>query len=258
MATRTLKLPRAFTRDDGRERIAIPLWRGVLYALGAIAIGFVVMFVAMIVMIFAAVLITGNAPSTKPGHPVIAAAEMVFYAAGGWFAWRGLRRTVQHQPFRALTRRDVRVFFIGVGALFVARIGMGIVLVLTDQTKHVQAGFEHFDVTSKIPGITGVSVGLAILTLVIVGPVVEEIVFRGLLFGALASRLGIVASAVITALLFGIVHGDLVLLPSLVALGLIAALAYAATGNLWVPIALHALNNSLGAAFLLASSLAKH
>lgn len=257
MATRTLKLPRAFTREDGRERIAVPFWHGIRYAVGATALGFVVMFVAMIVLIFAAVLVTGTTPSTNPGHPLLAGAELIFYATGGWLAWRGLRKTSLH-PFRALTGHDVRAILIGIGALFAVRIATGIILVLTAQTKHVQTGFEHYDVTSKLPGITGVSVALALTTLVIVAPVVEEIVFRGLFFGALATRLGVGGSALITAFLFGVVHGDVVLFPTLAALGFIAALAYAATGNLWVPIALHALNNSLGAIVLIGSALTKH
>ncbi len=246
-----------FTREDGRERIAIPFWRGVLFALGSIAIGIVVMTIALIVSIFAVVLITGNAPSMNAGHPVVAAAEVVFYVAGGWFAWWGLRKAGV-RPFRSLTRRDGRAILIGVGAMFLLRIATGILLVLTDQTKHVQAGFEHFDVTSKTQAVTTISVGLAVLSLVVIAPIVEEIVFRGLLFGALAGRLGVLGSAAITALLFGAVHGDVVLFPTLVAMGFVTALAYAATGNLWVAIALHALNNALGAVFIVGGSLVKH
>lgn len=256
MATRTLRVPRAFTRQDGRERIAIPFWRGVLFALGSIVIGFIATFIAMIVLIVVAVLMTGEMPSKTPGHPLLAISEVVFYAAGGWFAWRGLRNK-SIPALRRFTRRDVGAVLIGIGALFVLRIGTGILLVLTDQTEHVQAGFEHFDVTSKLPGITNLSVALAVLSLVVVAPIVEEIVFRGLLFGALAARLGVLASALITALLFGAIHGDPVLFPSLVALGFIAAIAYAATGNLWVSITLHAVNNSLGAIFLVVTSLTK-
>jgi membrane protease YdiL (CAAX protease family) len=256
LATRTLRLPRAFTREDGRERIAIPFWRGVLFALGSIAIGLSVMTVAMILMIFAVVLITGNTPSMNPGHPVVAAAELVFYAGAGWFAWRGLS-TTGVQPFRKLTRRDGRAILIGVGALFLVRIATGIVLVLTDQTKHVQAGFEHFDVTSKTQAVTATGAALAVLSLVVIAPIVEELVFRGLLFGALAGRLGVLASAIVTALLFGAAHGDLVLFPTLAAMGFVTALAYAGTGNLWVAIALHALNNALGAIFIVGASLYK-
>ncbi len=257
MATLTLGIRRAFTRDDGRERIAIPFWHGALYAVASIAIGFAVMTLALILMIFAVVLITGNTPSMNPGHPVIAAAEVVFYTAAGWFAWWGLRKTSLH-PFRKLTRRDGRAIMLGIAALFLVRILTGVLLVLSNQTKHVQSGFEHFDVSSKTPGITPIAVSLAILSLVVIAPIVEEIVFRGYLFGALAGRLGILGSALITALLFGAVHGDPVLFPSLVAIGFIAALAYAATGNLWVAIILHALNNSLGAIFIIATSATKH
>ena len=66
----------------------------------------------------------------------------------------------------------------------------------------------------------------------------------------MAGRIGIIAGAILTAIIFGLVHGDPVLFPTLAALGLVTALAYAATGNLWVPITLHILNNALGAAFL--------
>jgi len=257
LATRTLKIPHAFTREDGRERIAVPFWRGVLSALGSIAMGFAVSTLALIVMIFAVVLATGHAPSMNAGHPVVAAAEVVFYVAAGCFAWWGLR-ACGRQPFRKLTGRDGRAILIGIAMLFIARIGMAAQLMLTHQTKHVQAGFEHFDVTSKTPAITTIAVSLAVLSLVVVAPVVEEMVFRGLLFGALAGRLGVLGSAVITALLFGAVHGDPVLFPSLAAIGFIGALAYAATGNLWVSIILHASSNAIGAIFIVAGSLTKH
>jgi membrane protease YdiL (CAAX protease family) len=257
LGTRTLRIPRAFTREDGRERIALPFWHGVLYVAASIAVGFLAMMVALVAMIFAVVLVTGNMPSTTPGHPLLAASEVVFYVAGGWFAWRTLRKTGL-RPFRRLTGRDGRAILLGVAALFVARIGTAVELVLTNHTKHVQSGFEHFDVTSKTPSITDISVGLALLSFVIIGPLVEEIVFRGLLFGALAKNLGVLGSAVITALVFGAVHGDVVLFPTLVAIGFIAAVAYAGTGNLWVAVILHALNNSVGAIVIVASSLAKH
>jgi membrane protease YdiL (CAAX protease family) len=257
LATRTLKIPRAFTRADGRERTAIPFCPGVLFAVGSIAIGFAVGTLALFLMTFAVVLGTSHAPSMNSGHPVLAATGVVFYAAGGCFAWWGLRKCGR-QPFRRLTGRDGRAILIGIAMLFIARIGMAAQLIFTNQTKHVQAGFEHFDVTSKTPAITTIAVSLAVVSLVIIAPIVEEMVFRGLLFGALAGRLGVLGSAVITALLFGAVHGDPVLFPSLAAIGFISALAYAATGNLWVSIILHAGSNAIGAIFIVADSLGKH
>ena len=93
------------------------------------------------------------------------------------------------------------------------------------------------------------------LVLVAIGPLVEEMVFRGLLFGALAPRIGVLLGALVSALLFGLAHGDPVLFPALAALGFVNALLYARTANLTVPVALHGLSNALGAAFLIASSL---
>jgi membrane protease YdiL (CAAX protease family) len=212
---------------------------GTLSTLGAIAIGFAATFIATIVLIFAAVLATGTTPSLKPGHPLLAATELIFYAAAGWFAWWRLRAT-NAPRFHPLHAHDMRAILLGLAALFVVRIGTTLQLMLTNQTNHVQAGFEHFDVVSKVPSFTAISVTLAVVTMVAAAPVVEEIVFRGLLFGALAPRLGVLASALITAILFGAAHGDPILFPTLAALGFVAALAYAATGNLWVSITLHA------------------
>lgn len=257
MAVRTHTVPRVFTRADGRDRIAVPFWNGILSFIATIAIGFAAAFVAAIVLTVVIVLATGNTPSLTPGHPLMAATELILYASGGWFAYHRLR-TTGIRAFRRLTGADVRTIFIGIGALMLVRIGLGIQLVLTQQTKHAQAGFEHFDVVTKTPALTAVTATLAVITLVAVAPFIEEILFRGLLFGAFAPKLGVIASAVGTAVIFGASHGDSILFPTLAALGIITALAYAATANLWVPITLHAINNALGAAFLIGSSLTHH
>ncbi len=149
-------------------------------------------------------------------------------------------------PFRRLRGGDVRAILIGTGALFVVRIGTAFQLVATHQTNHVQSGFEHFDVVGKAPDITVLSIALAALAMVVVAPVAEELLFRGLLFGALAPRIGVLAAALVSAVLFGAAHGDPILFPTLAALGFVSAIAYAATGNLWVSVTLHALNNAVG------------
>jgi len=234
------------------ERIAVPFWGGLLSAFGAVTLGMVIATVTGVLLLFGTVLVTGHAPSTAAGHPLSAAFGIIFYAAVGIIAWSALRR--QHRPFfRVPSAHDVRTILIGVGALLVVHIATGIQLVLTHQTKHVQSGFEHFSVATRSPSLTLATTILTALTLVLLAPIVEEMVFRGLLFGALTPRIGLYAAAIISALIFGLVHGDAVLFPTLAALGLINALTYAATGNLIVPITLHALNNGLAAAVLLTS-----
>jgi membrane protease YdiL (CAAX protease family) len=254
VSAQTAGLGRAFTRADGRDRIAVPFWNGVLSAFGAVGISIAVGFVTLVVMVFAIVLITGNMPSTNPGHPLIATGEILSYLAGGWFAWWRLR-TTGRTPLRRLRAGDVRAILIGIGVLFLVRIGTAVQLVATHQTQHVQSGFEHFDVVGKLPNVTIISIALAVAAMVFIAPIVEEIVFRGLLFGALAPHVGVLAAALVSAVIFGAVHGDPVLFPTLAALGFVSAIAYAKTGNLWVSITLHSVNNAIGALFLVSSSL---
>jgi membrane protease YdiL (CAAX protease family) len=254
MSAQTAVLGRAFTRADGRDRIGVPFWNGILSALGAFGISIATAFAAIFLLVVVIILSTGNMPSLNPGHPLAATGEIVSYAAGGWFAWWRLR-SIGRTPFRRLRGGDVRAILIGIGVLFLVRIGTAVQLIATHQTKHVQSGFEHFDVVGKLPNVTLISIALAVLAMVVVAPIVEEMVFRGLLFGALAPRLGVLAAALVSAIIFGAIHGDPVLFPTLAALGFVSAVAYAATGNLWVSVTLHAVNNAVGAAFLVSSSL---
>ncbi len=237
-----------------RERVAVPSWDGIAAVVIAIVIGFGALLLGGIAIGVAGGLTTGHAPKFVPGGLAETALGIVFYAAMAPFAWHQLRRIGRH-PFRRLRARDGRALLAGVGALLLVRVGTALQLVLTHQTKHVQAGFEHFSVTSSQPVLTALDTALNVLALVVLGPLVEEIVFRGLLFGALVQRLGVLLAALVSALLFGLMHGDLVLLPALAALGFVNALIYARTGNLTTAVVLHALNNALGAVFLIASSL---
>lgn len=254
MSAQAVGFGRVFSRADGRDRIGVPFWNGVLSALGAFGISVAVAFVAIFLLVVVIILSTGNMPSLNPGHPLAATGEILSYLAGGWFAWRRLR-TTGLAPFRRLHAGDARAILIGIGVLFLVRIGTAIQLVAMHQTKHVQSGFEHFDVVGKLPNVTIISIALAAVAMVVVAPIVEEMVFRGLLFGALAPRIGVLAAALVSAVIFGAVHGDPVLFPTLAALGFVSAVAYAATGNLWVSVTLHAVNNAVGAIFLVSSSL---
>jgi uncharacterized protein len=78
----------------------------------------------------------------------------------------------------------------------------------------------------------------------ILAPIVEEILFRGLLQSALAKKLPIWAAIGISALLFGAVHFDLYALPVLALMGVIFGILYHLTGSLRVTILAHLINNS--------------
>jgi membrane protease YdiL (CAAX protease family) len=85
---------------------------------------------------------------------------------------------------------------------------------------------------------------------VVIAPVTEEVVFRGVLYPVARERLGLPGGVVATAALFAAVHPLVDWLPLFVfAIGL--ALVYERRGSLLAPITMHAANNALGVAILM-------
>ncbi|NEP57067.1 MAG: CPBP family intramembrane metalloprotease [Symploca sp. SIO2G7] len=81
---------------------------------------------------------------------------------------------------------------------------------------------------------------LAFITVVVVAPVTEELLFRGILLHRWAAKWGITPALLLTSLLFGILHANII---GLFVFGLMMALLYLKTRTLIVPIICHALNN---------------
>jgi membrane protease YdiL (CAAX protease family) len=86
---------------------------------------------------------------------------------------------------------------------------------------------------------------VAWLGVVFVIPCVEEIIFRGLLFAAFQKFWGIIGAILASSVLFVFVHFQIVGFLVLFLLGLILAWARLRSSSLGLPIALHALNNTI-------------
>ncbi len=80
---------------------------------------------------------------------------------------------------------------------------------------------------------------------VIIAPLVEEIMFRGFLYGVIKRFTDSYFAALVTALLFGVVHLHVASFAPLCALGIVLAVAYEVTGSLLVPMGIHALFNTV-------------
>lgn len=84
----------------------------------------------------------------------------------------------------------------------------------------------------------------------IFAPIAEEALFRGLLLPLLVRRVGAVAGLALVALGFAALHGDVGSFPALAVFSVALSLAYARTGTLLVPMAMHALFNVANLALL--------
>ena len=93
------------------------------------------------------------------------------------------------------------------------------------------------------------------ITTIIFAPLGEEIVFRRMLYGLLLP-LGSVKALFLTSFLFSIAHFYLVGIPGLFFLAIILQLLYLHTRNLWCPIQVHMIANSLSFVSVLSTSTA--
>lgn len=146
---------------------------------------------------------------------------------------------------RSLTPRLIgRWFVIGIALMW---IGSLVGTALNDLVYRI-AGLQPVDMVTETFDMLPLSVVL--LGACILGPVCEELLFRGLLAGRLA-RYGQKPAALVSALLFGLYHANVSQFFYAFALGLLLAYAYFYTGSLKAPILLHMLFNFYGSAVVL-------
>lgn len=73
----------------------------------------------------------------------------------------------------------------------------------------------------------------------IVGPIAEELIFRGVVYNRMKKMLSVTASAVCSAILFGVFHGNWVQAPYAIIIGLICVYAYERYKSFISPVLVH-------------------
>jgi len=106
-----------------------------------------------------------------------------------------------------------------------------------DLTEAQQLGFSTH--------IFGIELATAFVLLVIIAPLVEELLFRGYLFGKLRQRAGLIASLALVSLCFAVLHGQLNVGIDTFALSIVLCLLREYTGSIWAGVLLHATKNGI-------------
>jgi len=104
-----------------------------------------------------------------------------------------------------------------------------------------------------LAGATGAAERVAVFLLAAVAaPLVEETLFRGILYASLRRRMRPLFAAPISAAVFGIAHLDLASVATFGVLGLVLAYLYERTGSLAAPATCHGLVNAMSTLLVMA------
>jgi len=79
---------------------------------------------------------------------------------------------------------------------------------------------------------------------VVLIPIGEELIFRGVIFGWMR-RWPLPVAVIVSALVFAVMHGFSVVFPVAVVLGIVTAMIYHHSGSIWPAVMLHAVNNGI-------------
>lgn len=151
--------------------------------------------------------------------------------------------------------RDVGYALLGFGAYFVCLIivlSLASALTPINLNQHQELGFEHIaSLGEKL---------MALVSLMVLPPIVEETVFRGFLYTGLRTKLNFVTATIVTSLLFASPHllassQGLLWVAGVDTLVLSFFLCYLRekTGALWACMAVHALKNGIAFVYFLSS-----
>lgn len=99
---------------------------------------------------------------------------------------------------------------------------------------------------------------LVLVSLVVIAPIAEEIIFRGYLYGKLRKIVPIWIAMPLVSVIFGLVHGQWNVAIDVFCLSLILCTLREITGNIWAGILLHMLKNGIAFYVLFISPLVLH
>ena len=91
---------------------------------------------------------------------------------------------------------------------------------------------------------------LAFVTLVVIAPIAEEVIFRGYLYGKLRKHIPLWVAIFTTSVLFGAIHGQWNVGVDTFALSIVMCSFREVTGSIWAGVLLHMLKNSVAFYFL--------
>jgi len=157
--------------------------------------------------------------------------------------WLILRKKWQEQQLWSAAFDRKSMLFVALGTI---PIYFSVSFLLT-LTRITEAFPEYYELMESMMGN---SIFLDIVLVVILAPLVEEVIFRGVVMKRLLDRgVRFPYAIAIPALIFGVIHMNVVQGIYAFVLGIILGLVYYWTKTLWAPILMHLIFNGMGVFF---------
>lgn len=128
-----------------------------------------------------------------------------------------------------------------VGGLLLAWAGQMVAVTIEIGLLDIKPGSENTDLIVKL---TEMNIWFLLLP-AILGPIIEELVFRKVIFGTLQKRLNLHIAAILSALIFAFLHLEFDHLLIYFVMGLIFTFLYVKTKRILVPIIVHMAMNTI-------------
>lgn len=165
-----------------------------------------------------------------------------YLAVQGRLSWRLLG------PVRPTWRHVGVGIGVGISGLVITTVALQLLQTLTGSTEPADQAIQQ----SSLRG--GLAATLSVVSAVAVGPVLEEVIFRGVFFQGLRRRLGLWPGLVLSSIVWGLVHLEVspIFMAGLMIFGVWLAGAFHRSGSLVVPIVGHAVFNGVAIGLSLA------
>lgn len=176
--------------------------------------------------------------------------DAIFCALMIALVWPFYRMVQKDNQARGYAKARLSFTMKGLGQSFVIAMGVGGIsaiwqmiartLLTADET--LSQSIQSFDATfAASPATTAYF--WSFLSVVLFGPIIEEMIFRGLTFSGLDRIWGGLVAALVSGLYFGFWHSNPMQIVYTAVMGIVLGLVYYATKNMWFPMVIHFINN---------------
>lgn len=165
------------------------------------------------------------------------------------FLWFGRRINENFLLNRISTAQVVAGVTIGFGMLGIVNLYMIAVTYLADKVPAIAASYlQYTDAVSDSDVTILFERVLMFISVSLIIPVMEEILFRGIIMSEFLSAMGAVPAIILSAIIFGLFHGQPIQIGYAIVCGVILGCVYFFSKSLILPIIVHSVFNFFGSA----------